>query len=948
MSEGKVDRGRVEELFFEALDLDATQRAAFLLERCGGDAVLLGEVSSLLESLDAPGLVPDMDEERPFGGRYPERIGEYRVVRPLGEGGMGVVLLAIREGPGFEQTVALKVLRGTFADPLLRRRLEEERRILALLEHPGIARLVDGGVTPQGQPYYAMEYVRGEELLEYCDTRELILEDRLRLFIQVCEAVHHAHQQLVVHRDLKPSNIMVTPEGLPKLLDFGIAKNLEAVASAEATAHWVTPAYASPEQMTGGAVSTLSDVYALGVLLCELLAGARPYSTRTSAPAELVRVIAEEAPSRPSELLERDTPDPQGPSAVEVARRRRSTPSRLARTLRGELDLVVLKALAKEPHRRYESAWALAEDLQRYLNGHPLSARPDSLGYRTSKFVGRHRALVGVSALGLVVGLAGVGGILWQAGQASAERDRAEAEAGRARQVTALMTDIFRLGDPTQSLGDTIGVRQVLGEGARRVDETLGDDPVLQATLFLELARIYRNLGILDEARRLGGRALDLREAHEEGTLAHADVLGFQGVVLRDAGDNEGSMALLERAIALRDALLPQGDTATGNLLGALAWQVRTTGDYDRAGALFTRGMQIQQTHLGPDAPEVATSLLGLAATFHDKGSFDEAEALLQDALEPGRAQPSPVAAAAMVNLGMIQRIRERYTSAEPFLRAALDMRERLFDEGHPAVIEARQELAVDLSALARYDEAEPLIRKNLEVGESLMGEDHEATRNALEALGTLEHDVGRFDSAVVHLERSMASKQRVRGGDHPGVVYSLLALGDALTDGGRLAQAELRYREALDMGARLGSNEGVYGALARHGLARIALERGAVGPADSLATVAMEMALETLRPNHRYVLDMKRTRARLLLAEGRAGEAAALLSAVLADEESARPSPHPRLGVTLLLLGDARAAQGDGEGARAAWARAGEELAMLPPGHPDRRRVSAALAAGR
>lgn len=938
----------MEEIFLQAVELGPTERAALLRERCEGDRALMEEVSSLLASWDTPGLVPELEEERPFGGRFPKRMGAYRIVRPLGEGGMGVVFLAIREGDGFEQTVALKLLRGSFADPLLARRLAQERRILALLEHPGIARLVDGGVTPEGQPFYAMEYVLGEDILSYCDARQLILEDRLRLFIQVCEAVNHAHQQLVVHRDLKPSNILVTPEGLPKLLDFGIAKELEEVPAAEPTLHWITPAYASPEQVTSGVVTTLSDVYALGVLLCELLAGARPYSTDNRAPGELARVIGEEPPRRPSELVEGGVPDRTsagGATPEQVAQARGSTPHRLARALRGELDLVVMKALAKEPHRRYESAAALGEDLRRFLEGRPLRARPDSRRYRVSKLVTRHKALAGAAALLVLVVAAGISGILWQAGQAARERDRAVLEATRAQQVAALMTEIFRLGDPAQSLGDTIGVRQLLDEGTRKVDETMGGDPVLQATFFLELAHIYRDLGILGKALELGTRALELREANEGETVAHADALGFQGLVLRDAGDTRRSMEVLDSAIALRERVLATPDTTLAALMVGLAWQVRAAGDYERARSLFSRAVEIQSNLLGPDAPAVAASTLGVAATFHDEGSFDKAMALLRRALARGAGAPSPMAATALVNLGMMERLREQFREAEPILRAALEMREKLYDPAHPDVVEARQELAVELMMLGRLAEADSLLRKNFDFASRSLGPEHQATRSAEEALGTVLYHQGRFDDARLHLERAMAAKVRAHGRDHPGVVYSLNALGDVMLEAGSLTEAEKRYRDALAMSVRLGNSEGVYGALSRHGLAKVALARGNVSRADSLMDAAYTTARASLREDHRYVLAMQRTRARILLARDKPGEAEAMLTAVLAVEERVRPHPHPRIGVTLILLGEARQALGDRAGTEKAWREALSELSELPPGHPDRRRLEGALA---
>jgi tetratricopeptide (TPR) repeat protein len=819
-------------------------------------------------------------------------------------------------------------------------------------------------VTEDGQPYYAMEYVKGDDLLTYADRLRLDLDARIRLFVQVCEAVHHAHQQLVVHRDLKPSNILVTPEGRPKLLDFGIAKTLESLASGEATAHWVTPAYASPEQLSGGTVGTRSDVFALGVLLCQLLTGLRPFPEVPASAAALVRARTEDGARRPSTLAQEVTspagtsdaeasPGADGggsttgeaPSPEERAALRATTPARLARRLKNELDLVVLQALAADPERRYDSAAALAADLRRHLEGRPVHARPDSWGYRASKFVARNRALAGVALLLVVVLLAGVVGVAWQARRAADERDRAALEAARAQQVTALMTDIFRLGDPTQALGDTIGVSRVLEEGVRRVEASLGGDPGLQGTLFLELARIYRNLGLLAEAERLGDRALALRETNEPETLAHAEALGFLGLLHRDAGQPARAIERLEAAIALRNRVA-EPDTALASLLAGLGWEVRAAGDSDRAGDLFRRALDIQRAALGADAPAVGTSMLGLAASFHDQGAFDEAEQLFRTALEPGRSEASPVVATALVQLGMMTRIREDYREAERYLQAGLEMRSNLFDSDHPAVVEARQEAAADLIALGRYEEAEALLQENLRVGVTVLGADHEATRGAWEGLGTVYHAWGRWEEALLHLEAAMESKRRVRGADHASVVYSLAAIGDLLADAGWLDDAEQRYREALDMGARLGGNEGVYGGLARHGLGRVALVRGDLARADSLVAVARTL-FGGLREDHRYMLDLRRTEAQLLMRRDQWSEAIPLLEGVLEAETRVRPSPHPRRGVTQRMLAEAREAVGDSTGAAGAWSAARDEFRALPATHPERRRVAEALGGG-
>jgi serine/threonine-protein kinase len=856
---------------------------------------------------------------------------------------MGVVLLAIREGDGFEQTVALKLLRGAFVDPLLARRLEEERRILAGLEHPGIARLIDGGVTDDGQPFYAMEYVDGEELLAWCDRERLPIPERLRLFIGACEAVHYAHQQLVVHRDLKPSNIMVTPEGQPKLLDFGIAKNVEALAGAEQTTHWVTPAYASPEQVAGGAVSTLSDVYALGVLLCELLAGARPYSTRTRSPAELGRVISETTPRKPSELVGAGDEPGEGDRGgsgqtldqAEVAARRRTTPQRLTRTLKGDLDLIVLKALAKEPARRYDSARALAEDLQRYLSRRPLVARPDSVGYRVRQFVRRHRGGVFAAALAGLTLMAGLATTLWQAHRADLARARAEEEASRARQVTALMTDIFRLSDPSQTMGDTVGIRGILDEGTQRVEESLGDDPVLQATLFLELGRIYRNLGLLDEADRLSARSLMLRRETAPESLELAEALGFRGTVLRDLGRIDPAIANLEQAIELRASLVPPPDTGLATLQATLGWEVRAAGDYDRAGRLFSDALEAQQAVLGEDHPVVATTLLGLGSTFHDQGSFDRAEDLFRSALETGGGEPNPVAAAALVNLGMVRRLREQFREAEPLLRSGLEMREALYDPDHPDVLEAREQWAASLTALGRLREAEPVLEENLRLSVAVLGEDHIRTKNSREALSNTDWDLGRFALALARKDSVAAAKTRAHDGDHAGTVYTLLSMAEILLDMGDIDASRVKLGEAVAMADRLGGERGVYWSLARNLEARLALADGDPVRADSLVGEALAVAGESLRPNHRYVLEIQRTRAAILMALGNPGEAATLLVRVLADERAVRPSPHVRIGLTQLGLGDARMALGEVSGAAQAYRGAEGEFTQLPASHP-------------
>ena len=481
---------RVDTIFDAALDLPPDEQTAFIDRECGDDEALRAEVLELVRAyhqadslLDAPAArvaAPLLDASAALAGPVPERIGAFRVVREIGRGGMGRVFLGERADGEFEQRVAIKLIQhGT---PGVLRRFIEERRILALLEHPGIARLVDGGLTPSGLPYFAMELVEGEPIDRYCERRGLTLDQRLELFGRVCEAVAYAHRRLVIHRDLKPSNILVTADGQVKLLDFGIAKLL-GPAPADETRTFLsamTPEFAAPEQIRGAAVSTATDVYALGVLLYLLLTGERPYDLRGKSPAEIERIVCDDPPPRPST----------------------QAPARRRRALRGDLDLIVMTALQKAERRRYQSPAALAEDLERFRRGEAILARPDSAGYRLGKFVGRHRVAVGLPAL-LVAALAGA------AGREGVLRGRAEAEARKAREVEQFLVGVFDVADPNgleTPDGGSVTARELLDRGARRIDSSLAGQPEVQAELRSVLGRVYTNLGLYDRPRRCSAR----------------------------------------------------------------------------------------------------------------------------------------------------------------------------------------------------------------------------------------------------------------------------------------------------------------------------------------------------------------------------------------------------------------------------------------------------------
>lgn len=598
---------RVKLLFHQALSLADDQRAEALAAACGDDRLLLGEVERMLrahresgEFLEAPatpraGPGPPLDSSAP---PLPARVGPYRTLRELGHGGMGRVYLAEQEGRGFHRRVAIKVMRPGIADELLERRFGAEQQILADLEHPGIARLYDSGTTEDGLPYFVMEYVEGETVLDFCDARRLGIADRVRLFLRVCAAVQFAHQHLVVHCDLKPSNILVTADGEPRLLDFGIAKLLQPRLAGESIAETVgalrllTPEYASPEQFLGAPVTTASDVYSLGIVLFELLTGRRPYRLMERTTRELERVVCEQEAPRPSTVvIDLQSPAAAGGSPERditpdgLAARRASRPGRLRRTLRGDLDVIVLQALRKDPRRRYVTAAELESDLSRYLEGRPVRARPESVRYRARKFARRHRWGVAAATAVVLALLGGLALALWQASVARAAQARAER---RFRDVRSLAnTLLFDAHDAVETLPGSTRARTLLLERGLRYLDGLAAEAREDSGLRHEVAAAYLRLGDL------------------QGRLYRASL-----------GDSEAALESYEKGLALVDDPAAAGPLAPPMDPGTLSTRVRLLtsagrvlarrGGSEAAAAYFERGLALAEAAFAAAPDELA------------------------------------------------------------------------------------------------------------------------------------------------------------------------------------------------------------------------------------------------------------------------------------------------------------------------------------------------------
>lgn len=846
-------RARIDRTLEEALELSVEARAALVasLRRSEPDLAreleellgLAGEPDATLEAWSADDgafrreLALSLDDE--LARRPPlEKVGVWRLLRPIGRGGMGTVWLAARDDGEFEQQAALKLVHGTLHDPAALQRFELERQILARLGHPEIASLLDGGRTEDGHPYLVMEYVDGQRIDWHCDAHRLGIDERLALFQRVCRAVDHAHRNLIVHRDLKPANIFVTPEGQVKLLDFGIAKVLEpgrspAEPATRTLAQMLTPEYASPEQVRGEPIGIASDVYQLGLLLYELLTGCRAHRITAWTPVELERAICEREPAPPSTVE----------LSVEAAAARGTTPQALRRRLRGELDTLVLAALRKEPGRRYSSAARLAEDIERFRRGLPIEARTDTWTYRTRKFVGRHAlgvAAAAVIAL-LVVGYAAT--VTWQAGRLADQRDRAALEARKARQVSDFLTGLFEAADPERSRGEELTANELVAAGVERVEEELGQEPEVLA-----------------------------------------EMLGVLGTVSFSLGSYHQADQLLTRSSTLLAELHPVDHPALAD-----AWQREAQGasaldDFERAERLGRAALAMRERLDGPRHPQVADALSGLATTLHMGGNSAEAEALWRRALALRRelsSTPDEALATDLNNLGTTLARQDRHAEAEALHREALALRRRLLPADHPAVSESLNNLAVALRGQERLTEAEPLYREALEIRRRVYGSDHTRVANSLNNLGEVLRHTGRLAEAEEAHREALAIRRTALGDEHSNVAASLHNLAATVRDQGNLDEAERLFTESLAMFRRTLPDGHRLLAVSTIALGRLLVQRGTPQRAEPLLREAVAIR------EHVDVgaVALAEAHAALGLAElglGRATEGRALLGAAL------------------------------------------------------------------
>jgi len=649
-------------------------------------------------------------------------IGAYTLLSPLGEGGMGSVWLAQRNDGRFERRVAIKFLHFSVAAHGGAERFKREGKILGQLEHPHIAELIDAGVTPNGEPYLVLEHIEGDSIEQYCDKRQLDVESRIRLFIDVLSAVAQAHASLIVHRDIKPSNVLVGNDGQAKLLDFGIAKLLaEDSSSSAATLLTVqggaalTPQFAAPEQVTGGRITTATDIYALGVLLYLLLTGQHPAGTATRSAADLMKAVVETEPPRASDAVSSRA---EPPLVQANAAKRGTTAEKLRRALRGDLDIILSKALKKNPQERYASVLGFADDLKRYLKHDPISARPDTMAYRAGKFIRRNRVAVALANLAFFAVVAGVAGTLIQARTARrqrdfafAQRDRARLERDRANRVTDFMTDMFKVSDPTEARTSGRSTRAILDKAAAGIETGLARDPDLQAQMMQVMGNVYKNLGIYDRAQ-----------------------------------------SLMQRAVALSERNLGSSNSETMSAMSDLSWILNQQGRWADAEKLEREVLEVQRRVLGPENRDTLSTLMNLCVTLEAQGRNTEAENLGRETLSLQRrvlGAESDETLSMMNNLAAILGNEGKFGEAEALFRETAMIQARVLGSENLKALSSNDNLAETLIYEHRDSEAEAMFRKNLRTAVRLLGPDHPETALINYDLGRIAAHRGQTDYAL-------------------------------------------------------------------------------------------------------------------------------------------------------------------------------------------------------
>jgi serine/threonine protein kinase/tetratricopeptide (TPR) repeat protein len=826
---------RVKDLLHQAMQLAPEQRARFLDEACASETALRAEVESLLladESLQS-GFMQSSLLPATLGGAPDRLVGaleagqifaqRFQLVRRLGEGGMGQVWLAEQTSP-VRRLVALKLIKAGMYDEAVVQRFQSERQSLAIMDHPAIAKVFDAGTTPQGQPYFVMEYVSGLPIIEYCDQRRLKIPDRLELFARVCEGVQHAHQKAIIHRDLKPANILVMEvdgKPVPRIIDFGLAKATTPQLADDTVftqlGHFMgTPGYMSPEQAdpTVKDIDTRTDVYSLGAVLYVLLTGVQPFENkeRRKQPLdELLRKLREEEPPRPSTKVSTN------PDTTSTADARGTEPRQLLSLLRGDLDWITMKALARDRARRYGAPSELAADIRRYLRHEPVEARPASAGYRLRTYVRRHRVAVSVVA-GLVLLLAAFSVLqALQLRRITRERDRATHERDRATRITDFMTGMFKVSDPSEARGNKVTAREILDRASNDMGTGLAKDPEVQAQMLQVMASTYLNLGLNARAHELAKRALDARLS-----------------------------------------LLGPEDPKTLESMAQVGWILNREGKYVEAEKMERQALDGERRVLGPEDPLTIETMANMAFIVQGPGHFEEGEKLARETIDVATRRLGPESAPvlrSMSNLGAALWNQGRYAETEQEFRQLIDADRRVSGPDHPDTLKAMSVLALAIQSQGRLAEAEQMYREVLAAQQRVLGPDHPSTVGTMFNLAGLLSEEGHQADAEKLARETLAIQLRTLGPENPYTLMNKSNLADVLLDEGHVREAEKLHQEVLETMVRTLGPEHPSALRARSNLAATLIAEGRYPEAENNAREAFEGLNRTMGSQHPYTL---------------------------------------------------------------------------------------------
>jgi serine/threonine protein kinase len=817
---------KVQSLFHEAADLPPSEQREFLASRCGDDSVLASEVLILLEEDSRGGSMLDRDvahlAHQVFGDPSSDtppfqELGPYRILKALGEGGMGVVYLAERNDLGSQ--VAIKVLRDAWLSPARGARFAIEQRTLAQLNHPSIARLYDADTSPDGTPFFVMEYVEGIPLTDFCKQHSSTVSSRLHLFRDVCEAVLYAHQHAVIHRDLKPSNILVKEDGTVRLLDFGIAKQLESLGDQAPNPtmtglRLMTPAYAAPEQIRGEQVGIQADVYSLGVVLYELLAGRLPFDLSKRTPAQAERVLTEQEPEKPSAA-------------------KNKSPALASQTAWADLDVLCLTAMHKDVRQRYQSVEAVIRDVDHYLKGEPLDAQPDTLRYSLSKFVRRNwRTLSAAAAvLSIVVTL-----VIFYTIRLTHARNAALEQAARTQRIQHFMLNLFQGGDPSAAPPDDLRVLTLLDRGVQEA-RSLDTEPAVQAELFETLGGIYQKLGKYDQADSLLQSALHTRQSISgPDSVESAKSLLALGSLRDDQAQYGESERLIRQSLDINKRHLARNDPAVAKSMLALGTVLADRGAYDQSIAMLEQTVRLYSAPNSAPA-DAADSLHQLANAHFYAGHYEIATVLNERVLEMYKkiyGDRHPLVADIYINLGAIRYDLGHYSEAEQYDRQALGIVQSWYGRDNP-------ETAIDLTILARalvfqkrYDEATDLLQQSLAIKERAFGKVHPSVASTLNELGNVASKTGKYPLAKQYFNRMADIYRAVYGEHHYLVATALSNLASVYTAEHDWASAEKIFRQVIPLYTETQSATHINTGIARTKLGRVLLRQRRYAQAEA------------------------------------------------------------------------------------------------------------------